>query len=134
MDGSSIRPDPLLAAGTRSSARELARLLVAAGHRRLAMVAARAEEGPAPDTEYRDICAMLAAAGLPAGRLIAAAAGPDGIDRAFFTVFRGTHYPTAVLCPDAATASAAVGSLRGLGFRVPDDMTVVWPARGSLTA
>jgi DNA-binding LacI/PurR family transcriptional regulator len=121
MDGTSIRPDPLLAAGTRASTRELARLLIDHGHRRLAVVTS------ADDDDFREICDALAAARLPAGRLIAVA-HPNELDRAFFTVFRGTRYPTAVVCPNAATASAAVVSLRGLGFRVPDDMTVVWPA------
>jgi DNA-binding LacI/PurR family transcriptional regulator len=44
----------------------------------------------------------------------------------FFTVFRGTRYPTALICPDAATATAAQRSLRALGFRVPSDVMVVW--------
>lgn len=129
MDGASIRPNPLLAAGTRASTRELARLLVAAGHRRLAVIAEADGAAPVDDGAFRDVCAVLSAARLPEGRWIAPAAGPDGLDRAFFTVFRGTRYPTAVLCPNAATAKVAVDSLRGLGFRVPDDMTVVWPAR-----
>lgn len=121
MDGSAIRPSPLLATGTSASARELARLLIDNGHRRLAVVTS------ADDASFREVCAALAAAKLPEGRLIAVA-HPDELDKAFFNVFRGTRYPTAVVCPSAATASAAVTSLRGLGFRVPDDMTVVWPA------
>lgn len=127
MDGSSIRPDsptdPLLAAGTPVSARQLAMSLIVAGHRRLAVIApAAGADGPAAD-HFRDLCAALSAARLPPGRLIDV--GQD-LDRAFFGVFRGTRYPTGLLCPDAATATAALCSLRALGFRVPGDLTIVW--------
>ncbi len=127
MDGSSIRldapADPLLAAGTPVSARQLAASLIDAGHRRLAVVAPDASaDGPAAD-HFRDLCAALSAARLPPGRLIDI--GQD-LDRAFFGVFRGTRYPTGLLCPDAAIATAALRSLRTLGFRVPGDLTVVW--------
>jgi DNA-binding LacI/PurR family transcriptional regulator len=127
MDGSSSRlessADPLLAAGTAVSARQMAASLIDAGHRRLAVVASHAgEDGPAAG-HFRDLCAALTAAQLPPGRLIDV--GKD-LDRAFFGVFRGTRYPTGLLCPDAATASAAMRSLRDLGFRVPGDLTVVW--------
>ena len=130
MDGSSSRPepcsDPLLAAGTAASVRQLAASLIDAGHRRLAVVAAAPPPGAAPDGpaagHFRDICDAASAARLPPGQMIA---GVD-LDRAFFTVFRGTRYPTGLVCPDAATAKAALLSLRALGFRVPGDMTIVW--------
>ena len=138
MDGSSSRwdsyADPLLAAGTPVSARQMAASLIDAGHRRLAVVAPHAgEDGPAAG-HFRDLCAALSAAQLPPGRLIDV--GKD-LDRAFFGVFRGTRYPTGLLCPDAATASAAMRSLRELGFRVPGDLTIVWfaaPAASSPSA
>lgn len=127
MDGSSSRWEssahPLLAAGTPVSARQMAASLIDAGHRRLAVVAPHSgDDGPAAG-HFRDLCAALSAAQLPAGRLIDI--GKD-LDRAFFGVFRGTRYPTGLLCPDAATAGAAMRSLRELGFRVPGDLTIVW--------
>jgi len=127
MDGSSSRWEssahPLLAAGTPVSARQMVTSLIDAGHRRLAVVAPHSgEDGPAAG-HFRDLCAAVSAAQLPPGRLIDI--GKD-LDRAFFGVFRGTRYPTGLLCPDAATASAAMRSLRELGFRVPGDLTVVW--------
>ena len=127
MDGSSIRPDspgdPLLAAGTLVSAWQMASSLIDAGHRRLAVVAPNADESGPGAMHLRDLCAALSAAQLPPARLIDI--GKD-LDRAFFGVFRGTRYPTGLVCPDAATATAALRSLRGLGFRVPGDLTVVW--------
>jgi len=127
MDGSSSRWEspahPLLASGTPVSARQMAASLIDAGHRRLAVVAPHSgEDGPAAG-HFRDLCAALSAAQLPPGRLIDI--GKD-LDRAFFGVFRGTRYPTGLVCPDAATARAAMRSLRELGFRVPGDLTVVW--------
>lgn len=136
MDGSSIRPDapgdPLLAAGTPVSARQMALSLIDAGHRRLAVIAPDAgEDGPVAG-HYRDLCATLSAAHLPPAKLIDV--GKD-LDRAFFGVFRGTRYPTGLVCADSATATAALRSLRALGFRVPGDLTIVWladsPARAA---
>jgi DNA-binding LacI/PurR family transcriptional regulator len=125
MDGASIRPDlaysnPLLATGTGASARQMTASLIDAGHRRLAMIATAAL--PLVD-QFREVCDEVAAARLPVARLIDA--GGD-LDKVFFGVFRGTRYPTGVLCPDAATADAASHSLRDLGFRVPADVTIVW--------
>lgn len=129
MDGSSIRPDapadPLLAAGTPVSARQMALSLIDAGHRRLAVIALDAgQDGPAAG-HYRDLCATLSAAQLPPAQLIDVG---KGLDRAFFGVFRGTRYPTGLVCADAATATATLRSLRDLGFRVPGDLTIVWLA------
>lgn len=124
MDGSSIRRDPLRAAGTTASARDLALALVDAGHRRLAVVTS-------PLEPMQELCAELALSRLPPVRQIAVGDGPDSLDRAFFTVFRGTHYPTGLVCSDASLATAAVRSLRELGFRVPGEMLVVWPSAAS---
>lgn len=144
MDGASIRPDmpysnPLLATGTGASARQMTASLIDAGHRRLAMIAptvsAATDQSQADQSgadRFRDVCDEAAAACLPAARLIEA--GAD-LDRTFFTVFRGTRYPTGILCPDATIAEAAARSLRDLGFRVPADVTIVWlnePAEASL--
>lgn len=130
MDGTSSRPDilsdPLLAAGTSATARELAASLIDAGHRRLALVAPDGETDSPAASHFRELCDALSAAHLPPGRMIDARAD---LDRAFFTVFRGTRYPTGLVCADAATAEAAMRSLRALGFRVPGDMTIVWSAR-----
>lgn len=127
MDGSSSRggsaADPLLAAGTPVSAWQMAASLIGAGHRRLAVVAPQCSDDAPAAGHFRDLCAALSAAQLPPGRLIDV--GKD-LDRTFFGVFRGTRYPTGLLCPDAATAGAAMRSLRELGFRVPEDLTVVW--------
>ena len=125
MDGSSIRPDspfsnPLLATGTDASARQMTAALIDAGHRRLAMIAPAT---PVLTDQFRDVCDEAVAAHLPEARLIEAG---ESLDRAFFTVFRGTRYPTGILCPDATTADAALRSLRDLGFRVPTDVTIVW--------
>lgn len=120
MDGSTIRRDPLRAAGTTTSARDLAYTLVDAGHRRLAVVTPEAGT-------LAELCAELALSRLPPVKQIAIGTAPDAVDRAFFTVFRGTHYPTGLVCSDAALATAAVRSLRELGFRVPGEMIVVWP-------
>ena len=125
MDGASIRPDqpyatPLLATGTGATARQMAASLIDAGHRRLAMIAAAA---PSVADQFRDLCDQALAAHLPPAQMIEA--GSD-LDRVVFTVFRGTRYPTGIVCPDARTATAASRSLRDLGFRVPADVTVVW--------
>jgi len=121
MDGSSIRREPLRAAGTTASARDLALALIDAGHRRLAVVTS-------PALPMEALCSELALTRLPPVRQIAVGDAPDSLDRAFFTVFRGTHYPTGLVCSDASLATAAVRSLRELGFRVPGEMMVVWPA------
>ena len=96
------------------------------------MFAPRTATGQTRTDQFSDLCDEVASAHLPAAQLIEA--GGD-IDKAFFIVFRGTRYPTGILCPDALTADAASRSLRDLGFRVPADVTIVWlndPADASL--
>ena len=119
MDGSSIRLDPLLAAGTPVSRRDLALALHAAGHRRLMVIEPEAAEDDEVD-------ALALASRLSIRRLTVEAAG-DALDRAFFMLFRGTHYPTGLICANAALATAAVRCLREFGYRVPGDMIVTWP-------
>lgn len=126
MDGGSIRIDPQLAAGTATTTREIAEALIAAGHRRLAIVAPKTDGNTAAADRLRDLCATLTEASLPPGQLIEVGAAPDGLDRAFFQVFRGTRYPTGIVCNDATTAGAALRSLRILGFKVPGEMAVMW--------
>ncbi len=128
MDGSSIRRDPLLATGTPATIRQLAAALIDAGHRRLAIVTPRAGTDDAARATLDDLCALTSAARLPPGRLISIEDGPNGTERAFFQIFRGTFYPTGLVCANVATAQAAVQSLRGLGFRVPGEMSVLWMA------
>lgn len=118
MDGTSIRLDPLLAAGTPVSQRELALALHEAGHRRLIVIQ------PAAEPSDLDV---LALAGRLTIRHLTVDAEGDALDRAFFTLFRGTHYPTGVICANAGLARAAIRCLREFGFRVPGDMTVTWP-------
>jgi LacI family transcriptional regulator len=134
MDGGPIRIDPQLAAGTATTTRQIAEALIAAGHRRLAIVAPKAEGDIAVADQLRDLSATLTEASLPPGRLIEVGAAPDGLDRAFFQVFRGTRYPTGLLCSDATTAGAALRSLRILGFRVPGEMAVMWFADAPASA
>jgi len=119
MDGTSIRLDPLLAAGTPVSRRDLALALHAAGHSRLVVIE--------PEAAVDDDVAALALASRLTIRRLTVEPGGDALDRAFFTLFRGTHYPTGLICADAALATAAVRCLREFGFRVPGDMTVTWP-------
>lgn len=120
MDGFAIRLDPLLAAGTPVSRRDLAFALFAAGHRRLAVIDS---ETPGSD----DALEALSLAGRTSIRQVTLESQADALDRAFFLVFRGTHYPTGLICANAALATAAVRCLREFGFRVPGDMTVTWP-------
>jgi len=122
MDGSSIRLDPLLAAGTPVTRHELALALLAAGHRRLAVIE---PESPPPHAAEEDGLGALALAGRI--RRVPLEAQNDALERAFFLVFRGTHYPTGLICANARLATAAVRCLREFGFRVPGDMTVTWP-------
>src|ERR1043165_4770625 len=97
MDGSSSRDLPP-AIGLIGAAAAL----IAAGHPRFAFVTAAA-----PAESYQDLCALLGAQHLAPARLIETAGSDDTLDRVFFTVFRGTRYPTAVLCADAPSAIAA---------------------------
>lgn len=127
MDGSSIRLDPLLAAGTPASPRDLALILLGAGHRRLAVVA---PAGAGPD----DLGDLAHGGRINLSRIaIEAQSAGDAIDRAFFLVFRGTRYPTGLICANADLATRAVRCLREFGFRVPGDMTVTWPGEAVAT-
>lgn len=93
--------------------------LLEAGHRRLAVVAPHQAEA-----EYRALCGMLADRNLPPPQRIETGGCVDTLDRAFFNVFRGTRYPTGLLCAGAETEQAARQSLYELGFRTPEDMMV----------
>ena len=67
---------------------------------------------------------MLAERNLPPPQRIETGGCLDTLDRAFFGMFRGTRYPTGLLCAGIETEQAARQSLYELGFSTPEDMTV----------
>jgi len=115
-----------VAAANRDGARQLAEVLIAAGHRRIGFVAARAR-WPMVEQRRRGYDDALAAAGIAADRALARFEGVwdarAGVDLAA-ALLAGRDPPTAIMCGNDLLALGVIQALRQSGRRVPDDVAV----------
>jgi len=100
--------------------------LLALGHRRIACLAGPSTSLTAADrvAGYRK---ALEAAGLPADPALVREVGftPAGAAQAVAGLFRADPPPTAIVAANDQVAIGAIRALHELGYRVPDDVSVV---------
>lgn len=115
---------PSVTADDEAAAATAARVLIAAGHRRLGVVA-----GPAAvDTARRRLSGFreaVDAAGLDAPRVAREDFRPEGGYRAMRRLLAATNPPTAVFVSSFAAAMGALKAVHDMGLRVPEDVSLV---------
>ncbi|GAA0807691.1 LacI family DNA-binding transcriptional regulator [Spirilliplanes yamanashiensis] len=117
---------PAVLADEHAAGRSATALLLAAGHRRIAVLCGGPHGWPTRE-RLAGHRAALAAAGLP-GDPGLVVAGPDRVDsghrRAARLLACGSP-PTALLCGSERVATGAYLAIAAAGLRVPDDVSVV---------
>lgn len=117
---------PTVDADSLRGARLATEHLVSLGHRRIAMLAGRAdlESAKLREQGYRE---ALAGAGLPFDDSLVRVGGYDADLSALAAheLLTLPHRPTAVFAANDVTAIATIGVARDLGLRVPADLSVV---------
>ncbi|HEX2901922.1 MAG TPA: LacI family DNA-binding transcriptional regulator [Jatrophihabitans sp.] len=131
-------------ADNAGGAAAVARLLLDAGHRRIAAVFGSLDTSTGRERE-RGFRAALAEAGveLPESRISRGGFGYADGERGLAAVFSGRHRPTAVFCVGDLVAVGALNQARRLGLSVPGDIAIVgfddiemagWPCFNLTTA
>lgn len=131
-------------ADNRGGASDVARLLLAEGHRRIAAVFGSNNASTSLDREagFRSVLAQ-AGMDLPGSRVAHGGFGYEDGERGFAAVMRGRHPPTAVFCFGDLVAVGAINQARRVGMSVPDDVAIVgfddiamaaWPCFNLTTA
>lgn len=115
-----------VAADNRGGASEVARLLLAQGHRRIAAVFGAKDASTSRDREA-GFRAALAEAGvdLPARRVAHGGFGYEDGARGFTAVMSGRQRPTALFCFGDLVAVGAMNQAQRAGLSVPRDVAVV---------
>ena len=115
-----------VAADNQAGAMEVAGLLLAAGHRRIAAVLGDRDASTAREREA-GFRAALAQAGvaLPDHRVVHGGFGHDDGERGLAAVMTGRHRPTAVFCVSDLVAVGVLNQAQRMGLSVPDDVAVV---------
>lgn len=109
----------------RAAAAEGVAMLLAAGHRDIAMVTGTLHASDRAKRRYLGYCDAMQAAGLapwPACEIdFNDGASGDNVH----AWFDGTHRPTALFCSNDLLALGVMRALREAGLRVPDDVSVL---------
>jgi LacI family transcriptional regulator len=106
--------------------RDLARAVIAAGHRRIGMITAETAANDRARDRVEGVRSAMAEAGLdPAALRVAETAygfaeGADAFDR----LIAAAAPPTAVICANDVLAVGAIGAARAAGLTVPDDVSI----------
>jgi LacI family transcriptional regulator len=117
---------PTVDADSRRGASLATEHLLGLGHRRIALLAGRAdlESAKLRELGYRE---ALRAAGVPFDQALVRVGGYDAdlSARAAHELLTGPRRPTAVFAANDVTAIATIKVARSLGLRVPEDLSVV---------
>jgi LacI family transcriptional regulator len=131
-------------ADNRGGAIEMARLLLAEGHRRIGAVFGGKDASTSRDREA-GFRAALADAGieLPDSRVAHGGFGYGDGEQGFSAVMTGRHRPSAVFCSGDLVAVGAINQAKRMGMSVPGDVAIVgfddiamasWPCFNLTTA
>lgn len=113
-------------ADNRGGAAAMIRVLVEAGHQRIAAVFGTAQASTSRDREAGVRAAMdEAGLELPDSRVVRGGFGYVDGERGLATVMTGRHRPTAVFCVGDLVAIGALNQAARMGLSVPDDVAVV---------
>lgn len=115
-----------VSADNRAGAMEMARLLIAGGHRRIGGIFGPKDASTSRDREA-GFRAELEAAGidLPESRVVHGGFGYEDGERAFAELMTGRHRPTAVFCFADLVAVGALNQAKRMGLSVPSDVAIV---------
>lgn len=108
-----------------AGAREAVAALVAAGHRRIAMLAGRRAESDRTALRWRGFVQAHREADLEPGPLSEVAFEAPDVPGAVASLFSGGDRPTALFCSTDMLAIAAIRALADGGLSVPADVSVV---------
>ncbi|MGL4974284.1 MAG: LacI family DNA-binding transcriptional regulator [Bosea sp. (in: a-proteobacteria)] len=108
-----------------AAARAMTELVLAQGHTRIAFLAGRFAASDRSRLRYRGFAAALAAAGLKPPVPVELDFFDDAPDAKLAQLIARDDRPTALFCSNDMLALAAIGALKRLGARVPEDMSVV---------
>jgi DNA-binding LacI/PurR family transcriptional regulator len=115
---------PCVAVDDRRAADEMVSLLIAAGHRRVAMVAGRFAASDRARRRYDGyLAAMRRARLLPLGLIEVPFLGGN-VGEALRPVLTRADTPTALFCSNDLLGLAVIDAARELGRRVPQDLSV----------
>ncbi|MEM9428287.1 MAG: LacI family DNA-binding transcriptional regulator [Pseudomonadota bacterium] len=106
------------------AAAEMAALVVASGHRRVAMVAGVTAGNDRAAARVDGVRAALAAHGAPAPRVVEAAYSIEAGRTAATTLLTQDPAPSAIICGNDVLAAGVYIAARDLGLRIPDDISV----------
>ncbi|MDQ2795860.1 MAG: LacI family transcriptional regulator [Actinomycetota bacterium] len=113
-------------ADNRGGAADVAALLIAEGHRRIAAVFGDRHASTSRDREAGFRSALeRAGIELPAARVAHGGFGYQDGEQGFAAVMSGRHRPTAIFCFGDLVAIGAINQARRMGLSVPSDVAIV---------
>lgn len=119
-------PWPCVGFDNRAAAYAMAERVLAAGHRRIAMIAGITDGNDRAERRVAGVREALEARGLTldAGNLIEAAYALDAGAEAARRLLSASPRPTAIICGNDVLAAGALAAVRELGLSVPGDVSV----------
>jgi DNA-binding LacI/PurR family transcriptional regulator len=108
-----------------AAGRDATRALLAAGHRRLAMIAGRFAASDRSKRRYAGFLEALTEAHLEKVALVELAFDEPAVDEATRRLLIGQHRPTGLFCSTDLLALRVIALLRESGLAVPGDASVV---------
>jgi DNA-binding LacI/PurR family transcriptional regulator len=108
-----------------AAAAEAVRHLIAFGHRRIAMVAGSFESSDRSRLRHRGFEGALGEAGIEAAPVIEVGFDEVELTGHLTNLFARADAPTALFCSTDLLAIAAIGCLKRIGRRVPEDVSVI---------
>jgi DNA-binding LacI/PurR family transcriptional regulator len=116
---------PALTVDSLRAAEGMTRLVLAEGHWRIAFLAGRFAASDRSRLRYRGFAAALAEAGLKPPAPVELDFFDDAPDAAIAALLATDERPTALFCSNDSLALAVIGSVKRMGARVPEDLSVV---------
>jgi len=108
-----------------AAAAEAVRHLIAFGHRRIAMIAGSFEASDRSRLRHRGFAGALAEAGLAPEPVVEVGFDEVELTGHLTNLFARQPAPTALFCSTDLLAIAAIGCLKRIGRRVPEDVSVI---------
>lgn len=120
-------PHPCVGFDNRGAARAMAERVLAAGHRRIAMIAGRTEGNDRASARVEGVRDALMAEGLTLGpgNLVETGYTVEASADAAAALLSGSVPPTVILSGNDVQAAGALKAARAAGFDVPNDLSVV---------
>jgi DNA-binding LacI/PurR family transcriptional regulator len=115
---------PCVSVDNEGAVADAVQRLVAAGHRRIAMVSGQLSASDRAGQRHRGFVRGLQACGLPAGPLLELPFMEHAVQQ-LTDLLRAPGRPTAIFCSNDLLAIRTVRAAHGLGLRVPADLSVV---------